>query len=56
LFLHLRLSLQNTFAGAYHGSGESRTFQLNSGHPQLKKSKKGTGGEDRRRYRLSIII
>jgi hypothetical protein len=22
------------FAGAYHGSGESRWFQLNSGHPQ----------------------
>jgi hypothetical protein len=32
-FLHLRLSLEKAFAGAYHGSGESRTFQLNSGHP-----------------------
>src|SRR6185312_15895295 len=27
--------LANTFAGAYHRSGESRAFQLNSGHPPL---------------------
>jgi hypothetical protein len=33
LFLHSRLSKEKAFAGAYHGSGESRTFQLNSGHP-----------------------
>jgi hypothetical protein len=32
-FLHLRLSSEKAFAGTYHGSGESRAFQLKSGHP-----------------------
>jgi hypothetical protein len=34
-FLHLRLSKEKAFAGAYHGSGESRVFQLKSGHPRM---------------------
>jgi len=42
-FLHLRLSLEKAFAGAYHGSGESRMFQLNSGQPPLSTKSKLVG-------------